>query len=1018
MLRRRLLASTLLVSGLGLANPALAQDAAGSQSPGTPGTAAPPAEENPPAGVQSQESAGPAEETSSGDIVVTGTLIKNPNLTASSPVTVVGQDEINLRQSNVAEEVLREIPGVAANIGSAVNNGNNGASYVDLRGLGSNRNIVLLDGVRIAPSNFIGRVDLNNIPLALVERVDALTGGASTTYGADAISGVVNFITRNDFAGMELSASNQITQDGDGHFFRGDLTIGANFDDGRGNAVISIGYQESDPVYQGARQISREQIESFSGTRQGSGTGVPSRFSVVGGGTQQLDASGALVPTYASFNFNPFNVFQTPFERFNMYGAGHYEVTDGIEIYARGLFSKNTVSTIVAPSGAFGTSVTVPLSNPFLPEAAALKLCQANIDLDPGAGVTRPTAAQCQAARSVTDPKAPGYLTFNSTLYRRSVELGPRLSDYRTQIFDYRAGVRGAITETINFDLFGAYGESENVQAIQGYLLTSRLRQALLATNPNTCLDPSNGCVPVNIFGPAGSITPKQAAFLTAASTSTNRTSLAQARGLINGDFGVTSPFGADPIGFAVGAEYRKYGAIQTSDLLAQMPGELGGFGGAQPEINGGYDVYEGFAELIAPLVQDRPFFESLTLEAGIRRSRYTVFTPEEPSFNTTTWKVGAQWQPIRDIKFRGNFNRAVRAPNIGELFTPVTTGLTNLAADPCQGAAPLKNANLRAICLAQGAPASSIGTIEAPSAGQINVTGGGNPNVGPEKANTYTVGAVLQPRFIPGLTATVDYYNIKVKGAITNPLPGDLIAACFGADPTNPPAGAATSPACTVIRRNPDTGGLDGDPATTPGLFQPLSNLGRLSTDGIDASLNYRTDLPFADARLSLSFNGNYTFSQKFQATPTSLNRECVGYYSINCSFTGSLQPEYYWTQRTTLTFGVVDVSLLWRHIAPFEQEPDDIENGNGRAFQGNIPGFGEQDLSTIGAYDYFDLSTRFNVTDNFDMTITVQNLFDKDPPLVGNTIGATTFNSGNTYPATYDALGRRFAVGARLKF
>lgn len=1013
------------MGGVGLGTPGLTQGTASSQPPGTPGTAAPANEENPPAGVQSQESAGAAEETSSGDIVVTGTLIKNPNLTASSPVTVVGQDEINLRQSNVAEEVLREIPGVAANIGSAVNNGNNGASFVDLRGLGSNRNIILLDGVRIAPSNFVGRVDLNNIPLALVERVDALTGGASTTYGADAISGVVNFITRSDFSGIELSAGSQITEEGDGHFFRADLTVGASFDDGRGNAVFSMGYQDSDPVSQGSRDISVFQIESFSGAQQGSGTSVPSRFSVPGRGTLQINpVSGALVPTFATFNFNPFNVFQVPFERFNMYGAGHYEVADGIELYARGLFSKNSVMTLVAPSGVFNSTVTVPVSNPFLPAAARVQFCAAN-DFDPSTpGNQTLTPAQCAAAARATNPADPNYRTFTTNLLRRSVELGPRVNAFRTQIFDYRAGIRGGITDTINFDLFGAYGESENVQEIQNYLLLSRLRQGLLATNTTTCLDPSNGCVPVNLFGDAGSITPQQVAFLTAPSTSTNRTSLAQARGLINGDFGVTSPWGTDPIGFAVGAEYRKYGAVQTSDLLSQTPGELGGSGGAQPEIDGGYDVYEGFAELIAPLVQDRPFFESLTLEAGIRRSHYTVFTADRPSFNTTTWKVGGQWAPIRDVKFRGNYNRAVRAPNIGELFTPISTQLTNLSTDPCQGAFPLNDANLRAVCLAQGAPASTIGNIEAPSAGQINVTGGGNPNVGPETANTWTIGAVIQPVFIRGLTATVDYYNIKVRGAITNPLPGDLIAACFGAPDAGgqyrPGAGAAANPDCTVIRRNPGTGGLDGDPADTPGLFQPLSNLGRLATDGIDVSLNYRTDLPFADARLSFSFNGNYTFSSTFQATPSSLDRECVGYYSVNCSFTGSLQPEYYWTQRTTLTFGDIDVSLLWRHIAPFEQEPDDIVNGNGPAFQGEVPGdtFGEEDFQTIGAYNYFDLSTRFSVTDNFDMTITVQNLLDKDPPLVGNTIGSTTFNSGNTYPATYDALGRRFAIGARLKF
>jgi len=245
-------ASSLL---LALAAPAFAQDAPAQAAQAPAQTPA----ETPDAGAQAP------------DIVVTGSLISNPNLERATPVIFVGKDEIQLRQSNVAEEVVRDLPGVVPNIGSAVNNGNNGSSFVDLRGLGSNRNIVLLDGVRITPAGtpgsiagLAGRVDLNNIPLALVDRVDALTGAASTTYGADAITGVINFITRRDFSGFEVVADNQITQLGDGHTYRVDATMGANFDDGRGNAVFSIGYQHADPVYQGGdRAYSENALESL-----------------------------------------------------------------------------------------------------------------------------------------------------------------------------------------------------------------------------------------------------------------------------------------------------------------------------------------------------------------------------------------------------------------------------------------------------------------------------------------------------------------------------------------------------------------------------------------------------------------------------------------------------------------------------------------------------------------------------------------------------------------------------------
>lgn len=998
-------------------------------------------------------------------IVVTGSLIRNPNLEQANPVLVTTADQIELKQSNVAEEVLREVPGIVANVGSAVNNGNGGSSYVDLRGLGSNRNIVLLDGNRVAPADLQGRVDLNNIPLALIARVDALTGAAVTTYGADAITGVVNFITRKDFAGIEASGGYQLTEQGDGAYFRGDVTIGANFDDGRGNAVLSVGYQESDAVYQGARDFSIEQISSYSGGAAGSGTSVPSRFSgtrpliagtntpdtnpaTANGGLRQVNAAGQGVGTFALFNFNPYNVFQTPFKRYNIFAQANYQATDNVEVYTRGMFSKNSVSTIIAPSGSFGGTVPINLNNPFLPATLRNQFCA--FDIDPGAGYTaRFTQAQCDLAATAANSSSAGYLVIGQTtaastdrngdgvinaadnpavtVNRRSTEVGPRISEYNTQVFDYRLGLRGGITDTIDWDLSGSYGESEKIQNIGGYTLQSRIRQAALVNGTAAapvCQDTSAGCVPLNLFGPAGSISPGAADFISESSTSTIRTSLAQARAVISGDMGFSSPAAEEPVGFALGAEFRKYRAQQSSDLLAKTPGELGGAGGAAPDIDGGYSVYEGFAELIAPLVEDTPGFQSLTLEAGARYSKYYV--EGGPSNDAWTYKVGASWEPIDDLKLRGNYSRAVRAPNIAELFPPNNTVLTNLGVDPCSGVAPVNNANLRAVCLAQGAPAGSIGSITNPTAAQANITTAGNINLQPETATTWTVGAVLQPAFLPGFSASVDYYNISVEDVIGAPLPGDLIAACFGSIT----AASATNPDCTAIRRNPLTGGLDGDPAITPGLFAPLNNLGTLNTDGIDLVMNYNRDIGFA--RLGLSFVGNWTNSSRYKATPNGLDRECVGYYSVNCSFTGSIQPEFQFTQRTTLSFDQVDVSLLWRWIDKVQFEPAQLDADLAAAVAAGTGATGcpdptgtdpnaclvDPEFREIPAEHYFDLTARWNASDNFTFTISVQNLLDNKPYLVGNTIGSTTYNSGNIFPATYDALGRRYAVGAKIKF
>ncbi len=961
------------------------------------------------------------------EIVVTGTLIRNPNLTLATPVNVQTSNEIELRQANVAEDLLREVPGIVPSIGSAVNNGNGGASYLDLRGLGANRNLVLIDGGRTVPANGFasagtsGAVDLNNIPLALIDRVDVITGGAASTYGADAIAGVANFVIKRNFTGIEAKASQQLTEQGDGHYERFDLTVGGNFADDKGNAVISIGYQKADPVYQGDRGFSTNNLDSYDGSAGGSSTTTPSTFSLPGQGSNHqvvpdgtLYAGTNLAPGgagtthkyYIPFNFNPYNIFQTPFNRYNIFGQANYKASDAVEVYTRGMFTQNEVKTVIAPSGVFGQLVTIPLSNPYLPIGARNQFCAAS-------GIT---PAQCDAAALSPGPTLangavdPNYRTVNTILKRRTVEEGSRISDYTTTVFDYRAGVRGAIGEHLHYDIFGDYGRSENRQQILGYVGVSRVRQALLATNTTTCLDPTGNCVPLNVFGPTGSINAAQAAFINEQSTTAQRTSLLQAGGHLNGDLGFASPFATSPINFAAGAEYREYRASQLADTLAQTAGELGGAGGAVIPVTGGYNVVEGFGEVAVPLIEDKPFFKSLILQAGVRYSSYTL-SGAPGGYNTTTYKGGGTWEPVGGFKLRGTYERSVRAPNLFELFSPPVTGLTNLKTDACSGNKPVGNAILTAICLAQGAPANTIGNIADPSAGQPNETSGGNVKLQPEKADTFTAGVIVTPdKYVRGLSLTVDYYHIVLNGAITVPTVGDALGACFN----NQTAASATSTACTLIRRNPTTGGLDGDPATTPGIFLGYSNQGRILTNGIDATIDYRHNL--GPGKIDVGFTGNYTFQSKFKANaadPNGLNRECVGYYSQNCSFTGSLQPKYQWSQRTTLSYEAIDLTVLWRHIAPFNQEPDDIVNVNGPAFSGNGQNFGH-----ISSYDYFDIGVRYSISNNLRLIVSALNITDKLPPVVGSTIGSTTFNSGNTYPSTYDALGRRYVATVSLKY
>ncbi len=961
-----------------------------------------------PAFAQDQD-AQEADTSSSSVIVVTGSRISNPNLELSSPVGVVTSEELELRQTNTAEQFLRELPSAIPSTGSAVNNGNGGSSFVNLRGIGSQRNLVLLDGRRFVPADTTGRVDLNSIPLAVIERTDVLTGGATTTYGADAISGVINFITKRDFAGVELNVSEQITEEGDGNVFRTDLTIGANFDDGRGNVVLSLGYQDQDAVFQGDRSFGEFNVSSFSGQAGGSSNAIPAVIvGPIPGGFGQIAPDGQTVLSGVfdrPFNFNPFNIFQTPFERFNIFGSGRYEINENVELYSQAAFSKQTVETIIAPGGSFFNNYDINLNNPTIPNGIANQFCT-------GLGLT---AAQCTAGRNTPfgptladGSPNPDFVNINTQVRRRTIEAGTRNSSYTSTLFNMVVGARGDITDNIRYDVSATYGESERIQTQTGFARRSRLDDSLYALPDGTCISGNAGCAPINLFGLEGDLGSQAAIDYVFSLTQQviTKTSIATVNGSITGDLG----FGIaeTPIQFAVGGEYRSFTASRVSDDASKTPGAVVGAGGAAPDIFGEYDVYDAFGELSIPIFEGESFAESLSIDLGARYSDYSTAGTE------FTWKAGGAWEVVPGLTFRGNYQRSSRAPNIGELFAPVSTGLSNLANDPCQGpVAP--TGSLLAACLLQvpagspGAAAVQNGTVLPPAAGQINITAGGNPLLGTETAKTWTVGVAFQPDAIPGLSVTVDYFNIKVTEAVSAPTVGDAIAACFGAPSgTNPFCGSA------FISRNPNTGGLDGDPSNTKGLVLQQSNLGTIATDGVDLSIRYSTDLT-DNIGLAMSFDGTWTNKNTFQATPIGLNRECVGFYSVNC---GSPQSEFAFSQRTSLTFEEdYTLSLRWRYLSALEQEPQDIID-NGAAFIGTSPLFGEVDFTQIPAESYFDLSFQWDVNENVLFTLTAQNLFDNKPAVVGSDIGSTSFNSGNVYPSSYDTLGRRYGASVKFKF
>lgn len=997
--RAHLLCSTLLIGAAALPTAAAAQDTA----------------------------AAPAEEAT--EVVVTGTLIQRPDLQISSPVTVVGAEEIGFKQPNTAEDLLRDLPAVRPALGPSVNNGGDGSSTVDLRGLNqagtntSQRTLVLLDGRRIVPFGLDGFTDLNNIPIALVERVDVLTGGASTVYGADAVAGAVNFVTKRDFRGIDASASYRISERGDGRQFRADVVIGAGFDDDRGNVVLGLGYTDRAPVFSTNREVGRFPRSIANGNFQGATAAVPTILQGNNNAAMGLPASnfGAVYdPTLGAFraalqsdtyNTNEFQYIQAPLERFNAYAKARYEITDGIEAYMSGMFTRNSARIQLASTGTFSNPFVVPLSNPYLTTAARNQLCM--LDWDAGAAGVQPlTAAQCNAAATSTSRSDPNHREMIMSPGRRIVEFGARGNQVDTNMFQVDFGLRGEALPGLNYNVFAQYGETTQNQTRENWGSYSRLQQAILARrdgagNP-VCFDPSNGCVPINLFGPLGSITGPMLNFIDLDAQIRRTVKLSVVGANISGDlFGLASPFSDSKIAFSAGVERRVLSAQSQPDNPSQIQGEVLGTGARTPPDRGRIETKEVFGELIVPLVTDKPFFRNLTLEAGIRYSDYKneggTPTPVKTQYDALTWKAGATWEMVEGFKLRGMYQVAVRSPNIQELFQASVVTLSNLNPDPCQGSSPVGNANLTALCILTGAPAGTIGSIPTPTSGQINSTTSGNPNLNVEKAYTYTLGAVFQPRFIPGLALTVDYFNIVIKDAISNATVQDVLTGCYSSTAASP------SPLCSLIKRSPNNGSLNGA-GETPGVILAGSNLGQIETAGIDVGLTYRLDLDrigLGDAgSLRFAFNGTWLDYYHFQAStlpPVSINRDCTGYYSTACT---NPRPEWKWNSRVTYSSGPFDVSLAWTHLSSVKLEP--LVN----------PATIFDAYERIPAYNYFDLAIAAQVNDNVSLNFSVDNLFDKDPPVVGATIGGTAFNNANTFPSLYDSVGRTFTIAARLKF
>ncbi|WP_312219984.1 TonB-dependent receptor domain-containing protein [Brevundimonas sp.] len=950
-------------------------------------------------------------------IVVTGSRIRQPGYEASSPITSLSSESIAMSQPVAVEELVKDLPAAVPAVGSATNNGSGGGATINLRGLGTNRTLVLINGRRVVPFNLQGVVDTNTIPLALVERVDTVTGGASAVYGADAVAGVVNFILKNNFEGVELNTSYGFSGEDDAVRRKFDLTVGGNFAEDRGNAVVSFGYTKTDPLYQDRRPWGTVARSSTTGAPLGSGTSVPGRFGLtpfqvkdadgnviehlsgkpLPAGAELDPTTGALIgsdhPNYnsAGYNYNPYNLYQTPLSRYQINALGSFRINSAAEVYSHLTYVQSDVSLDNASSGTFGNVYSVPIGNPFIPDAMRQQLCDA----------LKLGAAECVSG-------AAGTTMMDLTINRRFTEMGTRPVDIENKTIQLLAGVRGDINADWNYDAYISHGETEQLLTRINWGSLSKLQNALNTVSATECLVPGAkvaiaGCVPINVFGPEGTITQEMIDYINLSSMSKTTIKQDVASGSISGVLPdhLSSPWSERPIAVAFGAEWRRSSAATRGDEASQINGEILGTGAPVPDREGQFEMREGFAELAIPLIENLPFIHSLNLEAGYRQ---TEFKAAGRKSQYGSYKLGGDWSPIEDVRVRAMYQRATRAPNIGELFNPQVTGLGNRAIDPCQlelikASEARTPGTLSNLCRLTGVPEASIGFVDKPNSGQVNQQTGGNPNLGPEEADTWTIGAVWQPAFVPSLRLSLDYYDIKIDKTINSPSLADIMDDCY--DKSRNPT-FEFNDSCAAIQRNTKNGSLNGVEAK--GVILPTTNAGNERVSGFDLAANYRVEL--ADfgwdiGRVDLSVNGNIVTKHDTQATPVSMLRDCVGYYSVSC---GEPKVKQRWNSRATWTMGDYSASLMWRHLSGVEVEPN--------------TGAWYAPYAEIDSYDYFDLSGRWDITQTVRLTATINNLFDKAPPMVGSQIGSTSANNGNTFPQTYDAIGRYFTFGATLRF
>jgi iron complex outermembrane recepter protein len=963
------------------------------------------------------QSAPPADNVEdSAPIVVTGSLIQRPNNTSVSPIVTLGAAAIKEAGTANVVDALNQIPSFTVGGNAATGGqGTGGRATINLRGLGTNRNLVLLDGRRLPVSDINGNVDTNILPDAIIGGVDAITGGASAVYGSDAMSGVVNFKTVTKFDGIKLDVLNSISQLGDAYRFNASLALGTTFSGDRGHLIAALSYASQDPVNGSSRSFFDDKTPSSfigTGTFVPSATNAPSAavlqtlFTGYGAaGTRNpllnlgFNNDGTLFVQTGAVNYRGANGsngyaiiggnvrmpvgqqvdFYNALKRKAVFVKGDYELTPDLTLYGQTMYVDLTVSTASGGSlTQFPALTTIPTTNPFIPNDLRTVL----------ASRPNPTANFGWNARYVGIP------------YKGWDE------NYIVQ--QYLAGLKGKIAEGWSFDVFAGYDQSVHTSTMKNAVLKSQVQRLLNAPDGGASLCTGG----FNPFGDANqrSLSQSCIAFITKSAVSIETLTQTQIQAQVNGNL---FDLGAGPVQIALVGGYRRntYKFAPDSDLIApnafnliaptNTAANIEAIVVTAPVPQRSISVKEFAAQIDIPLIADKPFFHELAIGAAARVSDYSV------TGSVTSYEGDIRWRPVRELLIRGSYQRAVRAPNIGELFSPpqgtqlVIGTPPGSIGDPCDVRSTARTgangAQVAALCQAQGVPAALLSSYQFPTTATGQVISG-NTNVTPEKANTFNVGFVLsspiKSGFLADLTLSVDYFNIKINNVIST-IPGlTVLSKCYNLDGSNS-GYSATNSSCALITRDPATGQILT-------VATPFQNLGTLKTDGVEAQLRWSMPAPLTgpSGKIYIDTAVNWLGSYKVQLLPGAAFLDYTG-VSVGGAQPGGIPPR---------------AAAKWRALTSFGYRSDGLSFGLRWRYQS-----GMRDSSSVltpatasvgvGAYALWDLFGSIKVNKAFELRAGINNLANKGLPFVAS-------SQNGTDVALYDPIGRSFYFGLKVGF